>query len=321
MSTASPSWSVAIIAARETIDTLSACVSTALAASAGKRTVIDVIVNGNPHLAAAAARMGEASAWSDALHTVRVWSLPVGDKAHAWNQYVHAIWPGSDVAFFLDGYALARPDAFAALARRLAAEPEALAVTGVPSAGRSAAKTRASMIQNGGIQGNMHALHGKAMTVLRDKHVRLPLGLYRTDSLIGAIMMYKIEPESASAGWDKRRLVVVPEATWDVPGLSRLTIGNVKSQAKRYLRQAQGVLENRAMREHLSIRRLPAAELPVTSRDLVRNWISAHPGPARSIFLKQPACLYAAYKLREQRDWSQAAQAPQLVYDAGTVAA
>jgi hypothetical protein len=34
---------------------------------------------------------------------VRLWSIEVSDKAHVSNQYVHHIWPGSEIAYFVDG--------------------------------------------------------------------------------------------------------------------------------------------------------------------------------------------------------------------------
>jgi hypothetical protein len=308
-------WSVAIIAARESITTLSRCIDAALIACDGRQAVIDVVINGNPILAQATAARVQEGGFARGAATLRVWSIPAGDKAHAWNQYVHDIWPGGDMVFFVDGYAEVRPDAFEALRRRLAAAPDALGVTGVPSAGRSAAGQREYMLRHGGFHGNMHALSGSALDTLRKKGIRLPLGLYRTDSLIGAALLLQLAPESNK--WDTSRIVVAGDATWDVQGLASLTLKNVLSQVKRRLRQAQGELENRAVREHLSVRRLPLEQLPGTAHELVNRWVSEQRGQAWRMYLRNPFCLHAACKLRRGRDWSQAHTPPALLHSAG----
>lgn len=304
-------WTVAIIAARESIVTLGRCITATLAACTSHGAVVDVVINGNTELAEAAAALVRSGKLDTGSSVVRVWSIAVGDKAHAWNQYVHYIWPGSEITYFVDGYVEPRPDAFVALSRRLGEAPEALGVTGVPSAGRSAAKTRETMLRHGGIQGNMHALGNEAMTEIKQRGVRLPLGLYRTDSLIGALLLLKLAPESAK--WEPKRLVVAGDATWDIPGQSAFTFQNVKAQLKRMLRQAQGDLENRALREHMTVQHLPAQQFPETAAELVINWIAAQPEQAKAIFRKRLACRYAAHKLRRGRDWSAAHMPPQLL--------
>jgi hypothetical protein len=314
-----PSWSVAIIAARESIATLSRCIRASLTACGDRDAIVDVVINGNPSLAQEAAEVAASGAFACGPGTLRIWSTAAGDKAHAWNQYVHHIWPGSETAFFVDGYAEARPDAFAALSRRLAETPDALGATGVPSSGRSAARLRKVMLSEGGFHGNMHALRGSALRTVREKGIRLPLGLYRTDSLIGAALLYRLAPEDAE--WDTSRVVVAGDATWDVPGLSALTLKSVISQAKRKLRQAQGDLENRAVREHLAVRRLPLEQLPGTVHELVNRWVSEQRGQAWLMYLRNPFCAHAAYKLRRGRDWSQAKTPPALLHAAGSRAA
>jgi hypothetical protein len=232
---------------------------------------------------------------------------------------VHDIWPGSDIAFFVDGYAEVRPNAFAMLEQKLALTPDALGATGVPSSGRSAARQRELMLREGGFHGNMQALSGHALHTLRKKGIRLPLGLYRTDSLIGAALLFRLAPENDR--WDTSRVVVVDDATWDVPDLSALTLKNVVAQAKRKLRQAQGDLENRAMREHLSVQHLPLEQLPGTVHELVNNWVSEQRCEAWSMYLRNPFRLHAAYKLRRGRDWSQAKRPAALLHSTGGKAA
>lgn len=301
-----------MIASRESIETLKSTIGATAAASMGRDTVIDLLINGNRMLA------GECAAWAEASYTgtarLRVWSIGQGDKAHAWNEYVHRIWPAGRTAFFLDGYARPRPDGLVQLDASLAKAPEAFGATGVPTSGRSAPALRAAMLSGGGFHGNMHAIPARAMAQLRASGFRLPLGLYRTDSLIGSVLMFALDPTTQQ--WEPRRIVVNGDATWDVPGQADLTIGNIVSQFKRRQRQAQGDLENRAAREHMAVRRRPISQFPTTVRELVLDWIDAHPGEARRLYLKNPLRLRAARRMRAPQDWSAAERPPELLYDA-----
>lgn len=302
-------WAVAIIAARETLETLARTIRAAEEASAGKDAVIDVLVNGNPDLAREAGAWVQASARTGA--TVRVWFIPRGDKAHAWNEYVHRIWPGGRTAFFLDGYAQPKADGLSRLEASLAQDGDVLGATGVPSSGRSATSLRERMVRDGGFHGNMHAIAADAMLQLRATGVRLPLGLYRTDSLIGAILLFRLDPSSHQ--WDRRRIVVNPEATWNISETTGLSFNNAVGQFKRRLRQAQGDLENRAVRDHLSVRRAPVNAMPRTARELVLSWIDANPSEAKHLYMRNPLRLYAANKLRAPQDWTAAERAPEVV--------
>ena len=316
MSPENSCWAVAIFAARETPAVLEGTVRAAIAACAGRRATIDVLINGNAALAEHFA--GQAAALAPGRCTLRVWSIAAPDKAHTWNEYVHRIWDTGGTAFFVDGYARVKPDAFEALDRHLAATPKALAASGVPSCGRSARRLREHMLRRGGIHGNLYALKGESMQALRSTEFRLPLGLYRTDPMLGAALTFRLDP--ASNQWTPGSVVAVAGATWDVDGISELSYKNVVAYFKRRLRQAHGILESRAFREHMSIKRLPPRLLPATSQDMVNNWLAAQPAQARSLFVKQPSCLYAARQLRRPRNWAATQVAPQLLYKFGSEA-
>ena len=300
--------SVAIIASREDVATLEKCVVSVIRACKDKAAVIDILVNGNSQLAHDLAQIPFNCPKRCRL---RVWRIEQGDKAHAWNEYVHRIWPGRGDAFFLDGYVEVNVDAFDALDTALAASTDALGATGVPTSGRSAPHLRAQMLREGGFHGNLNVLRADVMQKLQESGFRLPLGLYRTDSLTGALLMFGLDP--ASHTWDKRRIAVVPDAVWTVRAIGRITYQAVVSQWKRMLRQAQGDLENRAVREHLAVKRLAPHLLAPTSQALVSGWLAAQPEQARQLFRKRPLCAYAAWRLRAPRDWAAAALAPVLL--------
>lgn len=309
MTTSLPRWSIAVFAARETLAVLASSVRAAIAACTGRQACIDVLINGNPALADAFASV--AKGLDSGGTQLRVWSIAAPDKAHTWNEYVYRIWDTGGMAFFIDGYAQVRPDALAAMERCLAATPDALGATGVPTCGRSATAIREQMLRHGGIHGNLFAISAEGMEGIRKTGFRLPLGIYRTDPLIGSVLMFRLDP--ANNSWDPRRIVVEPTATWHVDGIEDLTLKNITGQFRRILRQAQGDLENKAAREHLALRQLPPQQLPRTVAEMIDGWIKAQPTQARSLFLKRPLCLYAARKVAAPRDWSATTIAPRLV--------
>lgn len=304
-------WSIAIFAARETPAVLACSVRAAIAACAGRQAVVNVLINGNDQLAEQFA--GVAQELDNGMVALHIWSIATPDKAHTWNEYVYRIWDGSDIAYFIDGYAQVRPDALAAMERRLAATPDALAATGVPTSGRSAARMREQMLREGGIHGNLFGITREGMNAIRDIAFKLPLGIYRTDPLLGSALMFRLDP--AKHKWDPRRVAVEPTATWHVDGIEDLNWKNIKTQFKRILRQAQGELENRAAREHLAVKKLPPQQLPSTAAEMVEQWLACQPEQARDLFRKRPLCRYAIRKIRSPRDWSATATAPSLVVE------
>jgi hypothetical protein len=75
-----PPWSVAIICARETADTLGCCIAAAIAACAGRAATIDVLVNGNRTLADEMQAALATKTLADQACTLRRWFIPMGDK-------------------------------------------------------------------------------------------------------------------------------------------------------------------------------------------------------------------------------------------------
>lgn len=288
----SPVWSVAIFAARETPKVLTKCVHAAITACSGRQAAINVLINGN---AALAEEFGRTAKELDAKDvTLRVWSISAPDKAHTWNEYVYRIWEDAEIGFFIDGYAQVKPDALSAIARLLANRPEELGASGVPTSGRSAARIREQMLRSGGIHGNLFAISRGGIEKIRDAGFRLPLGIYRTGPLIGAALMFRLDP--ATYNWDPQRIAVEAGATWHVDAIEEITWNNIKTQFKRILRQAQGELENQAARKHMAVKKLPPQQLPLTAAEMIEQWLRNQPEQARALFRKRPLCHYAINK-------------------------
>jgi hypothetical protein len=307
-----PTWSVAIFSSRETVETLASSIEAVLDASIHASAVVDVIINGNRRLAGEMeplARSLEGRALRSSM--VRFWYIALGDKAHAWNQYLAEIWPRSGLAYFVDGYARVMPTALRLINDGLMVEPYCLAASGVPTMGRSGKMLREKLLREGGIHGNLYAVRGEALGQLRERGFRLPVGLYRTDPLLGAVICFGLDPDKNR--WDTKRILVHPQATWAFRPLAWRRREDVTGHLKRMFRQAQGMLENLAIRDHLEVKRRSPEALPRTVAELVRNWLVEFPWAARMTFLRHPLCLIAARRLARPQDRAQIEVPPLLL--------
>ncbi|NUZ05151.1 hypothetical protein [Piscinibacter koreensis] len=299
----------AIFAYRESVDILARCVATAVAASDGD-AVIDVMVNGNEPLATALAR--RTPSIERAGVAVRVWQLAPGDKSNAWNWYVHHVWSPADLTVFLDGYVYAEPDAFRRLAAALARQPASLAATGVPTRGPSAGRLRREMIEHGGLQGNLHALRRSTMELIRARGFRLPVGTYRTDTVLGAALAFGMAP--ADTRFDMHaHIAVAADATWDKHMEPWWTYRALGGYLRRMRRQALGQLERRAISFVFGVERRAPERLPPTIEGLVLHWADNRPGEARKLAWRSPLTLRAMKALRAGRDWQAASIPPRLL--------
>ena len=310
-----PSWSVAIFAARERLEDLERTIHATVAA-VREDTVIDILVNGNPALADQVSKWARQAtgAAGNARSRLRVWSILLGDKAHTWNQYLYTIWPKSKIAFFIDGYVRVDADSFERLAAGLLAFSGDLAGTGVPSVGRSAKALRDEMLKTGGIHGNLFALKAATIEALKAIKFKLPLGLYRTDPILGAALSFNLAPSKFP--WNpKGRILVHPGVTWKTDERSFWKFSDVSGQVKRVLRQGQGILEDLAVKNLFATQRLPPEQLPITAADLVFQWARSHPNELRNATLRHPLLIWLGLrKLHQPRIWTSAGTPPDLRY-------
>lgn len=293
-------WSVAITASRESPAALHASIESVLNA-AFRPTVVDVIVNGNRILADDAARFAHTIAQST-KRRLRVWWLELGDKAHAWNQYIYHMWPGGLLSFMVDGYVRLNSDALQLLGTAMEETPGALGGSGVPTTGRSAALTRQQMIDHGGFHGNFCCIRGKVIDDLKERQFQLPLGLYRVDSTLGAVLSFGLDP--ARKKWEPRRIHVETDASWSTEDKRWWRTADVYGYLKRIERQAQGRLENYAVEYHLKTKKRAPELFPSTVQDLILEWLDENPGSAQQLLDSSLLCRRAVARLQKPKDWS-----------------
>ncbi|MDR3369912.1 hypothetical protein [Rhodoferax sp.] len=308
-------WAVVIFACRESPLQLRRTLEAALR-SAAHCSVVHLLVNGNPTLADALAaelrlRQG-ALELPPASPDLKVWSIPLADKANAWNQYLHRLWAGEEITFFVDGYVRLNPDAVTLLGNVVAANAQALGGSGVPTMGRSAKAIRETMILNTGYHGNFCCIKGDTIGQMRAKQIRLPVGLYRTDSLMGAILSYSLDPSTHV--WDDVRIQVHPTASWQIDAAKWWRMNDLQAFFRRRLRQARGELEKAAFSEHLAKRRRVPAELPDTTKELVSAWVTTCPEDYKRLARKHFLTAKALESFRTPRGMRPADLEPELVF-------
>jgi hypothetical protein len=240
-----------------------------------------------------------------------VWYISVPDKAHAWNAYFQHIWPNATTSFFVDGYVMPRKNSFALLSTALQEHPDAYAASAVSTIGFSSRKQQRFQERNTGINGNLFAMTNTAIVCLRESGFRLPRGLYRTDPTMQSFLKLDFKPGSGKA--NRRRVVVVKEATYDRRAFSPFKLSDLRTQWRRVLRQRQGDLEIQAVRQLLSVRKIDPRQMPDTVRDLIVGWMHESPRQWWVMAAANPLRLLAARHVRAFCDWSAAADPPELV--------
>ncbi|MDQ3185011.1 MAG: glycosyltransferase [Pseudomonadota bacterium] len=143
---------------------------------------------------------------------VNVVALEVGDKANAWNHFVHDIAPEAESYFFTDGDCQVETGSLQRLEESLLSDKNVNAASGIPSHHNiSFGVFRHDITRHGGFAGNLYALSQDFVGRLRAQRIRLPQGLIGDDSLVGALALWNLDPSSR---WNYDHVRVVPTATF-----------------------------------------------------------------------------------------------------------
>jgi hypothetical protein len=200
-----------------------------------------------------------------------VFRVAHSDKSNAWNQYVHTLRIEAAVHFFVDAYAYVKPGSFRALADAVT-KSGVNAATAVPGSGRSREQITASMRENGGLHGSLHALSGEFLARVRERSVRLPLDLYRGDGLIGAMAAYDLEPQLR--GYSRSRIAIVETAAWSFDPLRFWRWRDIRRVLRRRMRQIRGDYESEAFKR--IVKTFGFEALPLLADDMISEFITNH---------------------------------------------
>ncbi len=115
-------------------------------------------------------------------------SIPLADKANAWNYYVHKLAPDAALHFFIDGDVIVEPNALSAIATTMDMNSEIIAVGGVPVVGRDQLDIIERMISLGRVSGGLYALRDSFLRLLHQNDVKIPIGFIGEDFLVSALV-------------------------------------------------------------------------------------------------------------------------------------
>lgn len=125
---------------------------------------------------------------------VELVSLALGDKANAWNVYLHDVVATPAFAFFVDGDVRVSRGAFAALVSALEASPQANVAAAVPASGRSKQYLNRLVCEEHLVLGNLYALRGEFLRRAREVDLRLPRGYIGDDDLVTSLAKWDLDP-------------------------------------------------------------------------------------------------------------------------------
>ena len=235
-------WHVAIYCANEE-RRLARCIDDVAAALTGMRSQITVLLNGtsdrSKDIAVMATRSGKP---------VDIVTIPVGDKSNAINHFFHNLRQPARAYGGVDAYCYVAPASFKAMLARLDADPHAMAVTGICSNGRTMKLATEETLKIGGkLHGQLHGFRRDFIERLVKRGIRLPLGTYWGDGLMGSMAAHNLDPTTWP--WDPARIVGIAEAQYEIAELSILSAADVRRQFRRNIRQLTGRIQNAAFKE------------------------------------------------------------------------
>lgn len=256
---ASDTWSVVVLARGEAAS-LARCLEAISTAAAGHDTQVTLLLNGAVDASLAVAEAFAAA--GGARPRLRLFHIPHGDRANAWNHYLHELRPAAAMHVFVDAHAAMTPGALRALAATLAEHPAAEAATALPSTGRRVAAQRAALRSGGALHGSLHALRGRCLERLAAEGLRLPVGLREIHPVIAGLL--------------GDRIVVAEEAGWRMAPLARFSPEGLRRAWRRRIREARAPLEAAALAGALAA----GQEMPAFAAPMLRDWLAG--GAARS---------------------------------------
>ncbi len=282
-------WHISVVCQNEAAR-IESCLISIGKAIGSRKALVTLNVNGSTDDSELIARH-TALACGMAL---QVYRTETADKSNVLNQFIHAQRVPARMYAFVDGYVRISLNALDDLDAGLAHHPYAMAATGFCVNGRTSAAANPAMLKKGGmLNGQLHALRPEFLDRMVEQGIRLPIGIYWGDGLMGSMAMHNLD--AMGEAWDTKRIVGVASATCEIPVLSVFKLRDVKRQFRRKLRQMRGRLQNEAIKA--VIYRDGYAALPSNADDLVRDYLLTHRPPAVPI----PDRPFMALMLRQLR--------------------
>ena len=289
-----PPWALAVFAHNESGRIRPALES--IVRAAGNRDVeVWVLANGCTD-----STIDEVRACADVLPDLWLAEIDVADKANAWNVYVHEL-IGTERAgeietyFFMDGDVTLEPDALVLLDAALSEVPSAKAAGGMPASGRDRSSWRKRMVRNGILAGNLYALRSGFVDCMRQRQIRVPVGLVFEDSLLSWLVVTQFGQPAAAD--DAPQCIFCLTAEFSFRSLSLLRPSDYRLYSRRKWRYVRGGLQLEMLKNVL--RAGGMAAMPVHVNELYVN--APLPSRLRWVGLDTPLRALAVVWIRSYR--------------------
>ncbi|MBW8371328.1 MAG: glycosyltransferase family 2 protein [Thiobacillus sp.] len=176
---------------------------------------------------------------------VHLVSIALGDKANAWNVFVHDVAPrGAPHYFFIDGDVRATPGALDFMERALAKHPQANGVSALPKSGRGVAAFQRDMLKDNGVAGNLYGLRDTFVERIRAQAINMPIGTIGEDALVGAMLKWDLRGDTR---WDNNKVVVAQDAGFEFDSVSPWLPREWKKYFRRRVRYSVRGFQNKML--------------------------------------------------------------------------
>ncbi len=301
-------WQVGVFGRNEA-SRIGQCIASIARAAKGRRVLATVLLNGTTDDSAAAALRAAGAGGLP----IEIYRFAHADKSNAINRFFHDLRVPADALCCVDAYAVIGPDSLCGFARTLASRPDARLATGIAANGRSEPLAVERTLAVGGVtHGQLYAPRREFIDRLAGRGLRLPIGLYRGDGLLGSMAAHDLDP--LAQPWENRRVVGVKEATYEIASLSPFRPADVRRHLRRRVQHMRGRLETAAIKEVIYARGYAA--LPEHADDMIRDFLARH-GPPPTPLRDRPFMAVALRRVRRARPPDPAALLPRLVASAG----
>ncbi len=297
-------WQVGVFGQNEAAR-IGQCVASIAQAAQGQRVLATVLLNGTTDDSAAIA----LQAAETCSLPIEIYRIEHADKSNAINRFFYDLRVPAEGYCCVDAYAVIGPDTLAGFAQTLSSRQEARLATGIAINGRSEPLAVEKTLTAGGVvHGQLYAPQRQFIERLTKQGLRLPLGLYRGDGLLGSMAAHDLDP--LARPWDNKRVVGVKQATYAIQPLSPLNPRDVQRHLRRSVRHMRGRLENAAIQRIIYAGGYAA--LPQHADDMVRAFLAEH-GPPATPLADRPFMSLALHHARHARPANPASLAPVLV--------
>jgi hypothetical protein len=186
----------------------------------------------------------------------RVFSLPIADRANAWNDYAHRLAPAADAHIFLDASVSPCGGAFVELVSALRSSPNALAATALAAAGRTRRRWARRTIVECGLNGQLYALSDDCLKEFRARGIFLPIGLIGDEGFIAYVLRTRFTGGPDDSARDS--IVAATNAHFEFTSIP-CSLQGVKAYHAQLLRFAQRRLQNELLYPLLKEKGIEAA--------------------------------------------------------------